>query len=480
MIIRVGAAAATVLLGLVAWSSGSNAPIAKSAFPHLKHQHLFPTCESCHEVEAGAVTIPAATFCGACHNGQTQPRVDWEGRSRTPSNLKFDHATVIAKKKAALGMDFKCSTCHQKSGGEAMDIQRVSVGGCLGCHAAGKTHEVDAPCATCHVPSWEAQDYTGEEILAFPKPADHGDNFALEHGSLAKDNTARCAVCHSRDLCSTCHVNAASVPAIQSLEPDPRVAAIVSERPVTYPIPASHAASDWQERHSEAARANIATCATCHTQQSCRSCHVSPPPDPIPELAPGRAQASSVHQAQGVVLVRQPPSNHTATFAEDHKALAAAATTTCATCHTQDQCITCHLESEALSTPGEPVGRYHPENFVMQHSAPSFGQAVECATCHNPEAFCRDCHTGQGLATSGRIDTGFHNRKSTWIFGHGQAARQGLETCATCHSQRDCLQCHSALGGRRVSPHGPGFDAETMKSKSPVMCLACHRRSILD
>lgn len=479
MRIRSGVTIATALIAtLVAWGGR---PSADGAFPHLRHARLFPTCNSCHQIEGATATIPQPSFCAACHNGQNQPRVDWAGRTRTPSNLAFDHTQVTAAKKDKLGMDFKCSNCHQKSGGEPMDVVRVTEASCLGCHASGKVHTLDAPCATCHVSSAEARDYTGEEILAFPKPDDHDDAFALEHGQPATDNTARCAVCHSRDLCSTCHVNAATVPPIQALEPDPRVAEIVSQRTVTYPLPASHRADAFAEDHADAA-ADISSCATCHTQESCRACHVSPLPDPIPELAPGRSEAtgSNVHQAQGVVLERRAPSTHTANFAENHKALAATATSTCNTCHTQDQCITCHLGSETVSAPGEPVGRYHPENFVVQHSAPAFGQDVECATCHNPAAFCQECHTGQGLASSGRIDTGFHNRKPTWVFGHGQAARQGLETCATCHSQRDCLQCHSALGGRRINPHGPDFDPEKIKSKSPAMCLACHNRGILD
>ena len=108
-----------------------------------------------------------------------------------------------------------------------------------------------------------------------------------------------------------------------------------------------------------------------------------------------------------------------------------------------------------------------------------FGQAVECATCHNPEAFCRDCHSVQGFATGGRIDTGFHAGKPTFVFGHGVAARQGLESCATCHSQKDCLLCHSGLGGRRINPHGNDLDLEKLKAKNPVICLACHSTGIL-
>jgi hypothetical protein len=58
--------------------------------------------------------------------------------------------------------------------------------------------------------------------------------------------------------------------------------------------------------------------------------------------------------------------------------------------------------------------------------------------------------------------------------GHGQAARQNLESCVACHAERDCLTCHSALGGRRFNPHGPDFDAARLREKNPQMCSACH------
>jgi hypothetical protein len=73
---------------------------------------------------------------------------------------------------------------------------------------------------------------------------------------------------------------------------------------------------------------------------------------------------------------------------------------------------------------------------------------------------------------------GFHDGKQFFLAGHGQAARQSLETCVGCHTERDCLTCHSAQGGRRFNPHGPGFDGARLKRKNPEMCTACHGVSI--
>lgn len=231
-----------------------------------------------------------------------------------------------------------------------------------------------------------------------------------------------------------------------------------------------HSDPDWWETHRQVVEPDAASCATCHAQPSCTSCHVDPVPAPITALP----------EEGGVVPAkREPPPTHTPFFAENHLTLAAANKNQCATCHTRESCLSCHTGSQAVTTPGERIGSYHTDNFLQQHSAAAFSQEVECATCHNPEVFCRSCHVTQGLSGDGRFDTGFHNELRSFVFGHGQAARQGLETCATCHRQSDCIACHSAVGGRRVNPHGPGFDPERLSSRAPSMCLACHTRSIL-
>ncbi len=533
-----------VVTGVGSWAWSQD----RQTFDHLKHQRMFPTCAGCHQIQSDAVTMPASTLCTACHDGNIAPQIEWDGPSPRASNLNFNHETVIEAKRSVLGMEFPCNSCHVPSGAERMDVQRAVLSGCLGCHAPGKQHFVDATCEKCHVPLTEAPEFTIQNIRNLPEPEDHAEGFLAEHGQLA-ENTTRCAVCHAQDFCRSCHVNASTVPTIQALGQDARVAEIAMgrerlapethdeafavehgalaitattqcavchaqefcsschvnaesvpaiqqlaphpegpefgrKRTVVYPTPASHGERDWLERHGPAAGSDGASCATCHAQPSCTSCHVAPLPEairrlPKPVSAIEDPDPVSPQQAQGVILARGAPASHTPGFADDHRAFAATTTVQCATCHTQDQCISCHTGSDALTAPGKRIAQYHPANFQQQHAAPAFSQAVECATCHNPEAFCRDCHNNQGFETSGRIATGFHAGKPTFVFGHGVAARQGLESCATCHAQRDCLLCHSGISGRRISPHGNDLDLQKLKEKNPVICLACHTTGIL-
>jgi hypothetical protein len=76
------------------------------------------------------------------------------------------------------------------------------------------------------------------------------------------------------------------------------------------------------------------------------------------------------------------------------------------------------------------------------------------------------------------LNGGYHDAKQYFTLNHGQAARQNLESCVACHAERDCLTCHSAQGGRRFNPHGPGFDPETMRRKNSQACTVCHGAAI--
>jgi hypothetical protein len=117
---------------------------------------------------------------------------------------------------------------------------------------------------------------------------------------------------------------------------------------------------------------------------------------------------------------------------------------------------------------------FHPNDFLARHATAAFGQRLECANCHDAEAFCVECHRSAGKASIGRTGASYHDAEPVWLLRHGQAARQGLETCASCHRQQDCLRCHSQLGAFRVNPHGSGFDAERAHRRNPFVCRACH------
>jgi hypothetical protein len=146
----------------------------------------------------------------------------------------------------------------------------------------------------------------------------------------------------------------------------------------------------------------------------------------------------------------------------------------CASCHARSECLTCHLPDPARR------GAYHPVGFLTRHPADAYARSSSCADCHNNGEFCQSCHRQSGLSARPTLlgTARFHDGQRQFFLGHGQAARQALESCVACHAERDCLTCHSSVRGRGFSPHGPGFDPERMLRKNPQLCIACHGTAI--
>jgi hypothetical protein len=254
------------------------------------------------------------------------------------------------------------------------------------------------------------------------------------------------------------------VAAIQALESDPRSLAIRAE----LRAPASHADPSFLFRHGDPARKDAVRCATCHTQESCLDCHQASPTAALAMHAagPGRGPGARVE--------RKRPDSHGIDFSDNHAEPASARPQSCGACHARSQCLDCHRPNAADASPG-----YHPAGFLTTHPAAAYTRDQSCSDCHNQSQFCANCHVSSGLGSrDGLRGAGYHDAKAEFLLNHGQAARQNLESCVSCHSERDCLSCHSAQGGRRFNPHGPGFDPETLRRKNPSMCTACHGANI--
>jgi len=437
---------------------------------------LFATCTACHEQPAkgeGSLYPDPAT-CANCHDGTVEPRVSWQppvGPRRT--NLRFDHALVPVMVRAGQPGPPGCMVCHGADDGTWMAVQRVNFGRCLGCHGVRTAHLAapDTACTVCHMPLAQAQALTREDIAAFPTPPSHqetgwvggrGHGRAAQSGGRNAPVAASCATCHAREFCLVCHVDAPERPPIQALPSDPRSTAIVVHlRP-----PPSHAEPTFLNRHGATARSAPAQCSSCHARESCLTCHVGTPR--VAAALPTRGAGRGI----GAIIERHRPVFHGPDFARGHGAMAARTPATCAGCHVQGNCLECH-RLDAGTGPG-----YHPAAFLARHPAAAYARETSCSDCHNTGGFCATCHAAAGLVSSRTLQPGYHDANSNFIGGHGQAARQSLETCIACHVERDCLTCHSSQGGRRFDPHGPGFDAERLRTKNPQMCMVCHGTAI--
>lgn len=474
-----GAVLPLTLVGVGAWAARVQS--AAPAFDHAEHLPLFPgSCTTCHPgaAETGASLWPEAARCAACHDGVVLPRVEWTSPRDAPtSNLRFRHDRHRLSTADSVG----CAQCHTRSDSARRIIFRQSAP-CIGCHLPGQQHLSlsNDQCATCHVPLAEASGLTREVVSRFPVPEWHRTpGFGLEgHASLApargKDGdttvAASCATCHARDFCAGCHVNAPEVAPIQALAPDDRSLA----HGFTFAAPASHSAPNFVGAHGRPAIREPATCATCHTRPSCETCHLGTPlPGPVTvmhEPGPGRAT--------GAVPTRRAPASHAVTgFGDGHGRQASAAPRSCATCHAQSDCLSCHRVEQSIR---RTAGAYHAAGFLVRHPSAAYARQTTCGDCHNTQQFCVSCHAQAGLNARRALGaSSFHDGRAGFFLGHGQAARQSLESCVSCHVERDCTACHSSVGrGFRFNPHGPGFDADRLRRRNPEMCIACHGRAI--
>ncbi len=469
-------------LGLAAFTLaafGGRAWRQPEGFDHWQHRKLFTSCQICH---AGAVSPaqplwPAPSGCETCHDGRVQKVIRWSAPAPRPGNLQFTHAAHAEAfvKKAGRDTALACLSCHGEKGAAWMRVARAVPGQCLDCHGINVAH-YDAPdtaCATCHVPLARAAGLSRERIATFPEPESHraGDFRGKGHGRLAQPVSAggrtfpvapSCATCHAREFCVQCHVDAPEVHLIQALEPDPRSTAIAAQ----LEAPASHEAARFLSTHGRQSRREGATCATCHTRESCATCHRG-----------AVAVASGLHaagpgRAPGARIAREAGTWHPSGFRERHGPVAGSNAAACAACHARAECLDCHRPN-----PGSGES-YHAAGFLARHPAAAYGRQNDCSECHNPAAFCTGCHVRSGFrSNNGILEGRYHDAAGAFLLNHGRAARFNLESCVTCHSEADCLACHSAQT-RRFNPHGPGFDAERLKRKNPQTCAACHGRAI--
>jgi len=448
-----------ILIGTVVLVGGASALLSlprQESFPHARHQGLFPTCTACHAgIESGDasqfVSVQPAT-CQACHDGQTAPRVSWDG----PGEPEATNRRSVHPGHPQL----PCGTCHQVPGtSEEMQVRAASFDNCMVCHAPGAEghRDEDNDCYQCHLPLTEATGITTAQIAAFTRPPSHSTpEFISTHGATANEDAMSCSVCHARENCELCHVNAENVAAIMALGTDPRVASLMEGKTWDPPIPGSHYVDEWDFAHGPAMAESSTSCAVCHTQEVCSTCHVD-----TYEMIAGDFTTAAAATPEDLSITIP---GHSPNFAVAHGQAAVSATPKCSACHFESYCVDCHDGS------GRPS--FHPTDFVQRHGAEVAAQLQTCSECHSNEVFCRDCHSTQGFAVADQTGAAFHDATPDWFMAHGKAARQGLDGCASCHSQTSCLRCHSAVEGFRINPHGPDFDADAELAKGS--CTICH------
>ena len=277
---------------------------------------LLPTetaCRACHPIDRADPTKTIANApparCDACHPGYTAGAV--VARTyQVPPPLKFAHAAHASA---------PCTSCH-------VDVERVDLAttaqlptmtSCLGCHKDGTR---ERRCTDCHLAQLggmlETRFPQGELVPRTTGLGDaHGPGFANDHRVEASQPGATCTACHDRSECVACHQgvtkpmdfhagNYLTSHAMEARRGKPDCSAChraesfcvacheraglsartdgqwKSTDPARRFHPpgwASTSKSRADNAHAPAAKRSITSCASCHREEDCLTCHSAEP-----------------------------------------------------------------------------------------------------------------------------------------------------------------------------------------------------------
>lgn len=263
------------------------------------------------------------------------------------------------------------------------------------------------------------------------------------------------------------------------------------------------------------------------SEAPCRRCHAidrGPPPGPDAPARTATGACAACHPGftPGVAVARvviPPPSlkfshaAHAESACVDCHAPALTATlATTAALPTMDQCLSCHdgtraartcttchlagaggrvrldLPDGRLTPVGGVTGAAHDAAFARDHAAIARSNPAACASCHE-ERECLECHNG----VTRPMD--FH--PADYLALHPVEARRNVPDCGTCHrTQSFCVGCHERAGvaergqsDYRADPDNRRFHPADWASADPAApnhharaartnlreCTSCHR-----
>lgn len=321
-----------------------------SRFSHVEHlsrehcggiaQPPCPSCATCHDTKQETMVVAKAT-CDTCHGPEADVSAERALASLTPANappnpahaIRFNHEKHLSMPEVR----GQCLPCH---GGVVETGERAfpDMDSCFECHEHQQQWDQNE-CVPCHA----REDLRKTLPQTFLR---HEGDFDRRHGMLAGQQAELCQQCHTQKQCDDCH------DITQDLT-------LAQRRPEAIDKQLVHRPGFVNHHHIEA-RSQPARCMTCHTVETCDSCHVQ-------RGISGNAKGSANPHPPGWV-------GRNVNAAEFHGRAARRDLVACASCHEQGpatNCIRCHKV-------GAYGGNPHPRGWK---SSRSDGSRM-CRYCH--------------------------------------------------------------------------------------------------
>ncbi len=335
----------TVALAALIACQGASAP---PRFPHQKHltgiacgapgKPACMNCVSCHSVAENDTNhrMPDAAVCDRCHKDAHETRaVLAVAPVRVSGEITIDHDQHLALPE----IRGQCVPCHAG----VVDAKRPPLppmSQCFGCHEHQEQWE-RGECTPCHDPVALRQTMP----VSFLK---HDTAFLRHHGDVLaqRQQAVLCQSCHTQSQCQQCH----DVTQAMTVE---------ARRPEALESGQVHR-GDFVTRHAIEARSEPARCLSCHTVETCDSCHVA------------RGVSANVANPQNPHPIGWVgPDTSSPSF---HGTVARRSVVACAGCHEAGpatNCIRCHKV-------GGNGGNPHPRGWKSSQGV----DAEMCRYCH--------------------------------------------------------------------------------------------------
>jgi hypothetical protein len=317
-------------------------------FSHDFHKQLDFDCDTCHAGVADATDLSRSYLpkeatclechadkkeqgeCGFCHADPKRPET-YELREIASRMPHVRHKPPVAE----------CSRCHTALSEPGKPVRTAADHDtCLSCHGHEQQY-AKGSCDSCHT---DLAQFATAPVASFS----HQGDFLRTHGEQARTSAQTCAACHDQTSCSDCHAKTASPkPSIKFPED---VASNFIHR------------GDFISRHTIEARADGESCAKCHGQSFCSSCHT------LNKLTSDVVDPRTPH----------PPGWSFPGARDFHGDAARRDIVSCASCHDQGAasvCVTCHAV-------GGVGGNPHPASWLDRHDSKEIATNGMCLACH--------------------------------------------------------------------------------------------------